>query len=79
MRTLQGGPLVFRLPSILPTWELFLFFLLSGANWWSLKHMRGSRLLGGLVPNASHLAVPKLQKISYLTHLCVACEGGLSL
>lgn len=28
-------------------------------------------LLGGLVPNASHLAVPKLQKIPYLTHLCV--------
>ncbi|KAI1237966.1 hypothetical protein IHE44_0014062 [Lamprotornis superbus] len=53
------------------------FFLLSGANWWSLKHMRGSLLLGGLVPNASHLAVPKLQKISYLTHLCVACEGDV--
>lgn len=70
MRTLQGVPLLFRLPSIWPTWELFLFFLLSGANWWSLKHMRGSHLLGGLVPNASLLAVPKLLKISYLTHLC---------
>lgn len=29
-------------------------------------------LLGGVVPNASHLAVPKLQKIFYLTYLCMA-------
>lgn len=63
--------LVFRLLPVLSTCELFLL-----TSWCQLvvieAHERQSFCFGGLVPNASPLAVLKLQKMSYLSLLFMA-------